>query len=63
MRATHTYVTMEVSESTYFEIFGLLRDAGYNHCYLHENYAGEIPLLLMQGIALKMDKAGMENSE
>ncbi len=60
MRTTHTYATMEVSQNTYHEISGLLRDAGYDHCFLHENMAGETPLLIMRGIALK--KTGEETA-
>ncbi len=56
MRTTHTYVTMEISAAAYYEISGKLRDTHYDHCFLHENMAGEIPLLVMAGIALKMDE-------
>lgn len=43
---SRTYVIMEVSESTYDEILGKLREANYDHA-IHED------VLDMDGIALK----------
>lgn len=43
---THTYVTLEVTETTYREIAQKLREAGYHHAF---NAEGEID---MHGLAL-----------
>lgn len=51
LKQTHTYVTLEVSETAYDEIAKTLRDANYHHVF---NAEGEID---MHGIALvKMPK-------
>ncbi len=50
-RGTHTYVTLEVSDAAYTEIFNKLRAAGYDHAL---NEDGEID---MHGLALVPVKA------
>lgn len=46
---TYTYVTLEVSESTYNEISDKLRAAQYDHCFDGET-------IDMHGIALELEE-------
>ena len=46
---THTYVLLDVSPETYYEIYDKLSEAGYDHCF-HED-DGKI-VIDMHGIAL-----------
>ena len=36
MRSVYTLVKLEVEDSTYEEIAGKLREAGYDHVFLHD---------------------------
>ena len=48
--STYTYVLLDVSEDTYYEIYDKLREAGYDHCFHKDD--GHI-VLDLHGIALK----------
>ena len=50
MRATHTFVELEVSREAYLEIYTLLANAGYHHAFID----GAID---MHGIALTKGKS------
>jgi hypothetical protein len=64
MRTTHTYATLEVSESTCDEIKSKLEAAGYHHLFIKNDEAPALPLISMQGIALKheIEMIGTEKS-
>jgi len=47
MRSTHTLAIMAVCQSTWDEIAGLLKKAGYDHAFLEDS------MLDMTGIALQ----------
>lgn len=47
MRATHTFVTMDLSEAAFNEIRQKLQDAGYEHAFIEEG------LIDMRGIAVQ----------
>ena len=47
---TYTYVLMDVSPDTYYEIHDKLSEAGYDHCFHSDN--GQV-VLDLHGIALK----------
>ena len=46
---TYTYVLMDVSEETYYEIYDKLSEAGYDHCFHKDDGKTAID---MHGIAL-----------
>ena len=48
MTSTHTVATLEVSKATYNEIAARLREAGYDHVFLHDG------VIDMTGIGLVM---------
>lgn len=50
IRTTYTYVLMDVSPDTYYEIYDKLSEAGYDHCFHSDN--GHI-VLDLHGIALR----------
>jgi hypothetical protein len=50
MRTTHTYAKLAVSMSTYEEIYKLLEEAGYQHCFIQDS--NDEPVIDMQGIGL-----------
>ena len=52
LRSTYTYVTLEVSESTYYEIYDRLREAGYDHCFNKSDSGSKAPDIDMHGLAL-----------
>jgi len=47
--ATHTYVELELSQSAYEEIARKLREAGYDHCFMHPG-----PEIDMHGIVVTL---------
>lgn len=47
--STYTYVLLDVSQDTYYEIYDKLREAGYDHCF-HKDDGKTI--IDMHGIAL-----------
>ncbi len=47
--STYTYVLMDVSEETYYEIYDKLSEAGYDHCFHKDDGKTVID---MHGIAL-----------
>ncbi len=51
IRQTHTYVTLEVSDDAFKEIFDKLSLAGYHHCLVTDQGTSGIRID-MQGIAL-----------
>ena len=51
LRSTYTYVTLEVSPETYYEIYDKLAAAEYDHCF-HESDSTGTPLIDMHGLAL-----------
>ena len=54
MSGTHTFVTLEVSESCYKEIYDKLNAAGYQHVFVKEQIGKVQNLLIdMHGIALR----------
>ena len=54
MRTTHTYVILELSQSSYNEIHGKLKAAGYEHAF---NEHDGRPVVDMHGIAVAADPA------
>ena len=56
--ATHTYSILEVSEGTFNEIAGKLREAGYHHCFNTEDGKTVID---MAGLALQSEKPDEAN--
>ena len=48
---TYTYVTLEVSEATYYEIYDKLSAAEYDQCF-HKSDSSGAPLIDMHGLAL-----------
>jgi hypothetical protein len=51
LTSTYTYVTLPVSEETYYEIYDKLTEAGYGHCFHGDGK--ESPLIDMHGLALE----------
>ena len=49
---SYTFAELEVSESTFEEIFGLLEAAEYQHAFM-AGHKGKTTLIDMQGITLK----------
>ena len=49
IRNTYTYVLLDVSPDTYYEIYDKLRQAGYDHCFHKDDGKTVID---MHGIAL-----------
>ena len=50
LRTTYTYVTLEVSSETYYEIYDKLAESGYD-CF-HKSDSTGAPLIDMHGLAL-----------
>lgn len=50
IRTTYTYVLMDVSSETYYEIYDKLMESGYDHCFHRD---GDHIVLDLHGIALK----------
>lgn len=55
MSHTHTYATLDVSESTFTEIRNKLRNAGYADQFEYHKHADEPYLIDMHGIALTLE--------
>lgn len=51
---TYTYVLLDVSPDTYYEIYDKLREAGYDHCFHRDDGKTVID---MHGIALNKQEA------
>ena len=51
LRTTYTYVTLEVSPETYYEIYDKLAAAEYDQCF-HKSDSSGAPLIDMHGLAL-----------
>lgn len=58
MNATHTYVTLEVSDAAFDEIKKKLEDAGYQHTFANAEgrLGGPVALIDMHGIAIGREK-------
>lgn len=52
LTSTYTYVTLEVSPETYYEIYDKLAAAEYDHCFYKESDSKSSPLIDMHGLAL-----------
>lgn len=52
VRTTHTHVEMQLSPAAYDEIAGKMREAEYDHAFVHENGVDEHAAIDMQGIAV-----------
>ena len=50
LRQTHTVVTLDLSNASYDEIRSRLIDAGYEHCFTHQDHPGE--MIDLTGIAI-----------
>lgn len=60
--ATHTYVTLDISEAAYYEIYDKLRQAGYDHCFHESDSGSKTPVIDMHGLALvKEEKCSDSN--
>ncbi len=59
-RTTHTFALMEVSESTFNEIYQKLVDADYWHCIDKDENATQLNMI---GIALIKEKPSESNTD
>jgi len=51
-RQTHTYAELELSQAAYDEIARKLRDAGYDHSFMHSEDVNGAPTIDMHGIGI-----------